>query len=254
MGVEREGDRGRLHVPAARDAPELGREARAALGVDVLDHRVRVREVEGAVLERQLLRRVGLDERTRVVGPVREVDAGDVQVGLERAQTQAAAADVEHAEAAVTPVSGRRPRGGARARRRRGARASARRRCACWRWRRRPRCEDMRVRAAVVEAPGGPEALVVRDLPRPEVRPGGRWCRSAPFGLNRAELMTRRGESRRRRALPARARDRVRGDGGGERRRRGTAAGQHRRRGHGRDGARPSTAGTPRTRCCPPRA
>jgi len=51
------------------------------------------------------------------------------------------------------------------------------------------------VRAAVVEAPGGPEALVLRDLPKPAPRPGWTLVRVRAFGLNRAELMTRRGES-----------------------------------------------------------
>jgi len=51
------------------------------------------------------------------------------------------------------------------------------------------------VRAAVVEAPGGPEALVLRDLPNPAPRPGWTLVRVRAFGLNRAELMTRRGES-----------------------------------------------------------
>ena len=49
--------------------------------------------------------------------------------------------------------------------------------------------------AAVVEAPGGPEALVLRDLPNPAPRPGWTLVRVRAFGLNRAELMTRRGES-----------------------------------------------------------
>ena len=51
------------------------------------------------------------------------------------------------------------------------------------------------MRAAVVEAPGGPEALVLRDLPKPAPRPGWTRVRVRTFGLNRAELMTRRGES-----------------------------------------------------------
>ena len=51
------------------------------------------------------------------------------------------------------------------------------------------------MRAAVVEAPGGPEALVLRDLPKPAPRPGWTLVRVRAFGLNRAELMTRRGES-----------------------------------------------------------
>jgi NADPH:quinone reductase-like Zn-dependent oxidoreductase len=53
----------------------------------------------------------------------------------------------------------------------------------------------MRVHAAVVEAPGGPEKLVLRDLPKPAPRPGWTLVRVRAFGLNRAELMTRRGES-----------------------------------------------------------
>ena len=51
------------------------------------------------------------------------------------------------------------------------------------------------MRAAVVEAPGGPEALVLRDVPNPAPRPGWTLVRVRAFGLNRAELMTRRGES-----------------------------------------------------------
>ena len=51
------------------------------------------------------------------------------------------------------------------------------------------------MRAAVVEAPGGPEVLVLRDLPKPAPRPGWTLVRVRAFGLNRAELMTRRGES-----------------------------------------------------------
>jgi NADPH:quinone reductase-like Zn-dependent oxidoreductase len=51
------------------------------------------------------------------------------------------------------------------------------------------------MRAVVVDAPGGPEELVVRDLPTPEARPGWTLVRVRAFGLNRAELMTRRGDS-----------------------------------------------------------
>ncbi|HEX3318987.1 MAG TPA: zinc-binding dehydrogenase [Solirubrobacteraceae bacterium] len=51
------------------------------------------------------------------------------------------------------------------------------------------------MRAVVVDAPGGPEALQVRELPTPEARPGWTLVHVHAFGLNRAELMTRRGES-----------------------------------------------------------
>lgn len=49
--------------------------------------------------------------------------------------------------------------------------------------------------AAVVEAPGGPEALALREVPLPEPAPGWVRIRVRAFGLNRAELMTRKGLS-----------------------------------------------------------
>jgi NADPH:quinone reductase-like Zn-dependent oxidoreductase len=51
------------------------------------------------------------------------------------------------------------------------------------------------VRAAVVDAPGPPEALRVRDLPKPEARPGWTLVRVRAFGLNRSEIFTRQGHS-----------------------------------------------------------
>ncbi|MET0236274.1 MAG: zinc-binding alcohol dehydrogenase family protein [Kibdelosporangium sp.] len=49
------------------------------------------------------------------------------------------------------------------------------------------------MRAVVLDAPGPPEALRIRDLPVPDV-PGGRVrIRIAAFGLNRSELHTRLG-------------------------------------------------------------
>lgn len=49
------------------------------------------------------------------------------------------------------------------------------------------------MRAAVLDAPGPPEALRVRDLPIPEPRPGWVLIRVKAFGLNRSELHTRLG-------------------------------------------------------------
>ncbi len=52
-----------------------------------------------------------------------------------------------------------------------------------------------RMRAVVLEAPGPPEALVVRDVPVPEPEPGWVRIRVRAFGLNRSELYTRQGLS-----------------------------------------------------------
>ena len=51
------------------------------------------------------------------------------------------------------------------------------------------------MRAAVAERPEGPDALVVREVPRPEPRPGWALVRVEAFGLNRSEYMTLRGWS-----------------------------------------------------------
>jgi NADPH:quinone reductase-like Zn-dependent oxidoreductase len=51
------------------------------------------------------------------------------------------------------------------------------------------------VRAAVVDVPGPPEVLRVRDLPKPEARPGWTLVRVRAFGLNRSEIFTRQGHS-----------------------------------------------------------
>ena len=53
----------------------------------------------------------------------------------------------------------------------------------------------MNMRAIVVEEPGGPEALIIKDIPRPEPKPGWVLIKVMGFGLNRAELMTRKGWS-----------------------------------------------------------
>lgn len=51
------------------------------------------------------------------------------------------------------------------------------------------------MKAYVIEAPGGPEALQLRELPRPEPREGWVLIRVKAFGLNRSEWFTRRGDS-----------------------------------------------------------
>jgi NADPH:quinone reductase-like Zn-dependent oxidoreductase len=51
------------------------------------------------------------------------------------------------------------------------------------------------MRAVVVHAPGGPDALTLEDRPIPVVRPGWVLVRIRAFGLNRAELITRSGGS-----------------------------------------------------------
>jgi len=51
------------------------------------------------------------------------------------------------------------------------------------------------MRAAVVDAPGGPEVLVVKEVPDPEPRPGWVLIRVHAFGLNRSEMFTRQGHS-----------------------------------------------------------
>jgi NADPH:quinone reductase-like Zn-dependent oxidoreductase len=51
------------------------------------------------------------------------------------------------------------------------------------------------MRAAVAERPDGPDGLVVREVPRPEPRPGWALVRVEAFGLNRSEYMTLRGWS-----------------------------------------------------------
>lgn len=51
------------------------------------------------------------------------------------------------------------------------------------------------MKAAVLEAPGPPEALRLRQIPRPEPRSGWVLIRVRAFGLNRSELFTRQGHS-----------------------------------------------------------
>jgi NADPH:quinone reductase len=51
------------------------------------------------------------------------------------------------------------------------------------------------MRAVVLDAPGPPSALQIRELPMPVARPGEVLIRVEAFGLNRSELMTRQGLS-----------------------------------------------------------
>jgi NADPH:quinone reductase len=49
------------------------------------------------------------------------------------------------------------------------------------------------MRAVVLDAPGPPEALQIRELPVPEPRAGWVLIRVKAFGINRSELHTRLG-------------------------------------------------------------
>ena len=51
------------------------------------------------------------------------------------------------------------------------------------------------MKAIVVERAGGPEMLQIREIPRPEPESGWVLIRVKAFGLNRSELLTRRGAS-----------------------------------------------------------
>jgi NADPH:quinone reductase-like Zn-dependent oxidoreductase len=51
------------------------------------------------------------------------------------------------------------------------------------------------MRAVVLHAPGGPEALKIEDRPVPVPRAGEVLIRVEAFGLNRSELFTRQGHS-----------------------------------------------------------
>ena len=51
------------------------------------------------------------------------------------------------------------------------------------------------MKAIVVEQAGPPEVLQLRDIPRPQVKPGWVLVRVKAFGLNRSEVYTRQGHS-----------------------------------------------------------
>ena len=104
------------------------------------------------------------------------------------------------------------------------------------------------MKAVVLDAPGPPEALQIRDVPVPIPDPGEVLIKVAAFGLNRSELHTRLGLAQGV-TFPAGARHR--GDGGRRglpgRRVRARPAGRH---DDGRDGPARSTAATPSTPAC----
>ena len=51
------------------------------------------------------------------------------------------------------------------------------------------------MRAYVINEPGGPERLELKEIPRPTLREGWVLIRNRAFGINRSEWFTRRGES-----------------------------------------------------------
>jgi NADPH:quinone reductase-like Zn-dependent oxidoreductase len=51
------------------------------------------------------------------------------------------------------------------------------------------------MRAAIVESPGKPEVLELREVPRPKSRSGWVLIKVMAFGLNRSEIFTRQGHS-----------------------------------------------------------
>ena len=51
------------------------------------------------------------------------------------------------------------------------------------------------MRAAVVQNPGKPEVLELREVPKPKSRSGWVLIKVSAFGLNRSEIFTRQGHS-----------------------------------------------------------
>ena len=51
------------------------------------------------------------------------------------------------------------------------------------------------MKAIVIEQPGAPECLQIREIPRPFARPGWVLVQVKAFGLNRSEMFTRQGHS-----------------------------------------------------------
>src|SRR4029079_6384848 len=51
------------------------------------------------------------------------------------------------------------------------------------------------MRAIIIDHPGPPEVLRIREVPTPTVRPGWVLVRVKAFGLNRSEMFTRQGHS-----------------------------------------------------------
>jgi len=59
----------------------------------------------------------------------------------------------------------------------------------------RPDSNTRRMKAAVVDAPGEPDVLQLREIPTPEARPGWVLIKVKAAGLNRSEMFTRQGHS-----------------------------------------------------------
>ena len=104
MWLDREGAGRGLHEPAATHAAHFACERLAACRRDVLDHARAVHEVELVLGEGQACRCVGLHEWARIIGALGHVHARDVELGLQRAQAERAAADIEHPCAWVEPA------------------------------------------------------------------------------------------------------------------------------------------------------
>ncbi len=65
------------------------------------------------------------------------------------------------------------------------------------------------MRAVIYNGAGGPEVISIGDVPKPEVRPGHIRVRVHAAGLNRADLIQRRGQY----SPPPGVADRHSGDG-----------------------------------------
>ena len=53
----------------------------------------------------------------------------------------------------------------------------------------------MPMKAIVIKSPGGPEVLEIMEVTKPEIQQGFVLMKNKAFGINRAEIFTRRGES-----------------------------------------------------------
>jgi NADPH:quinone reductase len=51
------------------------------------------------------------------------------------------------------------------------------------------------MKAAITIGPGSPEKIIIKDVPKPEIKSGWVLIEIKAFGLNRSELFTRRGDS-----------------------------------------------------------
>lgn len=51
------------------------------------------------------------------------------------------------------------------------------------------------MKAIVIDQPGGPEQLKLKDVPTPQTKPGWSLIKIKGFGINRSEIFTRLGYS-----------------------------------------------------------